>query len=100
MILINNVQMLLFQDLTFQIKKSKVDIFCLQEIFLSDVQRQIAAAVIDEYPYVFSAQDLSIPTPSPKIMACTVADLQTFELCIAHNCSGYPGPFVTCIIFR
>ena len=88
-------------NLTFQIKNSKVDIFCLQEIFFSDIQRQIVAAVKDEFPYAFSAQNLSMqPIPSIPTMACTVAQLRTYQECIVQRCSSFQGPVFLCIALR
>ena len=76
-----------------------MDIFCLQEVLFSDVQREIVAAVIDEYPYAFSAQDL-MPTPSSNAMACTVVDLLTFEECFLQNCANFSGPLSVCISLK
>ena len=77
--------------------KSKVDIYCLQEVLFSDVQREIVAAVIDKYPYAFSAQNLSIPTPSPNTMACGVGDLQNLLGCVIQGCVTFQGPLPVCI---
>ena len=84
-----------------QILTSEADIFCLQEIFFSDVQRQIVAAVRDDYPYAFSAQDLNSSTPSAN-PACTVMDLRALQECVLPNCdlSSSPSEINNCAVFK
>ena len=78
-----------------------MDIFCLQEVFFSDVQRQIVAAVMDEYPYAFSAQDLESVPPSSN-PACTVMELVTLQQCADDNCglSSSPAELSNCVVFK
>ena len=84
-----------------QILTSEADIFCLQAVFFSDVQRQIVAAVRDDYPYAFSAQDLNSSTPSAN-PACTEMDLQTLLGCVVVNCdlSSSQAELNNCIISK
>ena len=78
-----------------------MDIFCLQEVFFSDVQRQIVAAVMDEYPYAFSAQDLNSSTPNAN-SACTASELGEVLMCAEANCdlSLSPVELSNCVVFK
>ena len=70
-----------------QIIESDVDIFCLQEVWYADIQRQIYNGVKDYYPYALSAVDLTDSTVSSE-PACTRDTLNQFLQCQAMNCAA------------
>ena len=53
-----------------QIALSDVDIFCLQEVFSSDVQRRIRRDLQPFYPYALSAIDLDTEPSDSTTPAC------------------------------
>ena len=81
-----------------QIIKSDVDIFCLQEVWYADIQRQIYNGVKDYYPYVLSAVDLTDSTVSSE-PACTIEMLGPALECQINSCSEFsndPPQFAAC----
>ena len=85
-----------------QIIKSDVDIFCLQEVWYADIQRQIYNGVKDYYPYALSAVDLTDSTVSSE-PACTMEMLGPGIECQMNFCSQYannPLLFATCVAIR
>ena len=75
-----------------QIIKSDVDIFCLQEVWYADIQRQIYNGVKDYYPYALSAVDLTDSTVSSE-PACTRDTVNQFLQCQAMSCAAFAGSF-------
>ena len=67
-----------------------MDIFCLQEVFFTDIQQQVYNGVRDIYPYVHTVADLtadgSDPTP-----ACSAGDTELIVTCLLSQCSGLEG---------
>ena len=69
---------------------SDVDIFCLQEVFSSSIQRRIRSALRDVYPYVLSAIDLDTETGSDE-PTCDSDLLDAFFTCRSQRCPGAVG---------
>jgi hypothetical protein len=67
-----------------------VDIICLQEVLLANLQRQIYRAVKDEYPYILSALDLTVEEESPE-RACAVGEVEQVDQCSQVQCPGLTG---------
>ena len=76
-------------DLSLQINDSDVDIFCLQEVFFADIQRQIYRALKERYPYILSATDLTLESESPE-RACEPQELFGVFTCVQTLCAGLP----------
>jgi len=79
-----------------------VDIFCLQEVWYADIQRQIYNGVKDYYPYALSAVDLTDSTVSSE-PACTIEMLGPAIECQMNSCSEYannPLQFAACVAIR
>ena len=89
-----------------QIKDSDVDIFCLQGLFLTDIQRQIYQSLRPTYPYIYSTVDFSAEMNLAAEMnlektPCTPNDLTLLEDCIEEKCpSTEKGVPMTCISLR
>ena len=70
-----------------------MDIFCLQELFFGDVQRQVYNAAKDLYPYVHTATDLTVDDSTSTTPACTPEENAQFVSClIANGCSNLEVP--------
>lgn len=85
-----------------QIDSSDVDIFCLQEIFDTGIQRQIYAALKNKYPYSLSALNLSAEGESAE-RACSLEQLQQVGVCAQTQCPNLPpagGAFAACVALR
>lgn len=79
-----------------------MDIFCLQEIWFGDIQKQIYNGVKDYYPYALSAVDLTDNTVSSE-PACTSETLNQFLQCRALHCAAFAGSnfeFQICGVLR
>ena len=77
-----------------------MDIFCLQEVFFADIQRQIYRALVDRYPYILSAANLTKETESPE-RACGVQEALGLVACVQTNCAGLTGGDATiCFVQR
>ena len=64
-----------------------MDIFCLQEVFFADVQREIYRALKGKYPYILSAADLSAESESLE-RACEPPELLGVLTCLQTDCAG------------
>ena len=79
-----------------------MDIFCLQEVWYADIQRQIYNGVKDYYPYALSAVDLTDSTVSSE-PACTIEMLGPGIECQMNFCSEYENDhfqLVACVATR
>ena len=69
---------------------SDVDIFCLQEVYSSSIQRKIRSALKDAYPYALSAIDLDTEPEGGK-PTCDSDLLDAFFTCRSQRCPGLVG---------
>ena len=79
-----------------------MDIFCLQEVWYADIQRQIYNGVKDYYPYALSTVDLNDSTVSSE-PACTIEILAPANECRVNECSEFASnalPMAICWVTR
>ena len=83
--------------------QSDVDVFCLQEMWGSRIQRRVRRELKSSYPYALSAIDLDTE-PDGDEMACDENDndvLDAFFNCRTQRCPGLPpAEEAFCGIFR
>ena len=84
----------------FQMIKSDVDIFCLQEIWEANVQRRIRKELKDVYPYALSAIDLDAE-PSSDGPVCGRSVVDSVLACQKQHCIGLQGATLSfCTVIR
>ena len=81
---------------------SDVDIFCLQEVWGSDVQRKIHTDLKPFYPHALSAIDLDTEPTDTTTPACgDDSDYEAVIICRAQRCADQLGiAFALCGILR
>ena len=69
---------------------SDVDIFCLQEVWESPIQRKIRRALKNIYPYALSAIDLDMEPDSDEL-ACDPDKIDAYFDCEDLACAQLSG---------
>lgn len=70
-----------------QIRNSRLDVICLQEIWKSSTQRQIFSELRDLYPHAVSNVDLVTENTETTPVACTLFEVLSYGDCITSNCT-------------
>ena len=70
-----------------QLQRSSADVFCLQEVWLTETQRKVYQGVKDHYPYIVTSIDLTQDPNEDKSPACDGASIQLVGTCIATFCN-------------
>ena len=93
------MQLLLY---IYQMVHSDVDIFCLQEVWGSDVQGKIRTDLKPFYPHALSAIDLDTEPTDTTTPACgDDSGLDEYFACRAQRCADQSGlAFSFCGIIR
>ena len=78
-----------------------MDLWCLQEVWYADVQRELYAAVKDNFPYALSAINLTDYSDDDEVACNSTAEL---EACVTQsNCGELYNDTATataCVVLR
>lgn len=79
-----------------------MDIFCLQEVWTTDIQRKIRRSLKPYYPYALSAIDLEKERVDTTTPACGVASgVDSYFGCRHQRCAGLSGlAYAACGVIR